>query len=140
MEKNLEDAYELLEEMAANAYHWLIERNISKKLVGVHELNILTTLSSQVASLYKQVSLLIAQANVIRTPAETCGLCGDLHTSTQCQEGNPFMPSQLEQAHYIDNQNRQNDPCSNTYNLGWRNHPNIGWRNNQNVFKPQSNF
>ena len=50
------------------------------------------------------------------------------------------MPSQSEQAHYIGNQNRQNDPFSNTYNPGWRNHPNMGWRNNQNMFRPQSNF
>ena len=140
MGKKLEDAYDLLEEMAANAYQWPSERNASKKTLGVHELDVLTTLSSQVAAISKQVSSLTAQANVIKTPAETCDLCGGPHTSTQCQEGNPFMPSQPEQAHYIGNQNRQNDPFSNTYNPGWRNHPNMGWRNNQNMFRPQSNF
>ena len=50
------------------------------------------------------------------------------------------MPFQLEQANYVGNQNHQNDPFSNTYNLGWRNHPNLSWRNNQNMFKPQGNF
>ncbi|MED6178378.1 hypothetical protein PIB30_107052, partial [Stylosanthes scabra] len=37
------------------------------------------------------------------------------------------------------NQQRQpyNDPNSNTYNPGWRNHPNFGWRGNQN---PRNNF
>ena len=140
MGKRLEDAYDLLEEMAANAYQWPVERNTSKKALGVHELDVLTTLSSQVASLSKQVSSLTAQANVIRTPAEACDLCGGPHLSTQCLEGNPFMPSQPEQAHYVGNQNRQNDPFSNTYNPGWRNHPNLGWRSNQNVFKPQGNY
>ena len=55
MGKSLDDAYNLLEEMAANAYQWPSERNISKKALGVHELDILTTLSSQVASISKHM-------------------------------------------------------------------------------------
>ncbi|XP_070667394.1 uncharacterized protein [Malus domestica] len=31
-----------------------------------------------------------------------------------------------------------NDPYSNTYNQGWRNHPNLSWVKNQNVQKPSS--
>ena len=46
MGKNLDDAYNLLEEMAANAYQWPSERHNSKKVLGVHVLDILTTLSS----------------------------------------------------------------------------------------------
>ena len=47
------------------------------------------------------MSLLITQANVIRTPTKACDLCGGLHISIQCQEGNPFMPSQPEQVNYV---------------------------------------
>ena len=118
MGKNIKNAYELLEEMMANAYQWPSIRNAPKKTLGVHELDVLTTLSSQVASLSKQVSSFTAQANVIRTPTEACDLCGGPHTSTQCQEGNPFMPSQLEEANYMGNPSHQNNPFSNTYNLG----------------------
>ena len=60
MGKNIEAAYELLEEMAANAYQWPSDCNVPRKIVGVHELDILTILSSQVASLSKQVSSLTA--------------------------------------------------------------------------------
>ena len=70
--------------MAANAYQWPSKRNTPRKIVGVHELDILTNLSSQVAILAKQMSSLTAQANVIRTPTEACDLCGGPNTSTQC--------------------------------------------------------
>ena len=60
MGENIEDAYELLEEMAANAYQWPFDRNAPKKIVGVYKLDVLTTLSSQVAILFKQVSSLTA--------------------------------------------------------------------------------
>ena len=53
MRKNIEDAYELLEEMITNAYQWPSEHNTPKKIFRVHELNILITLSFQVAFLSK---------------------------------------------------------------------------------------
>ena len=43
MGKNIENAYELLEEMATNAYQWPSEHNTTKKTLGVHELDVLTT-------------------------------------------------------------------------------------------------
>ena len=51
--RNIEVTYKLLEEMAANAYQWPSKRNASRKKLGIHELDVLTTLSSQVASLSK---------------------------------------------------------------------------------------
>ncbi|MED6203000.1 hypothetical protein PIB30_111211, partial [Stylosanthes scabra] len=41
--------------------------------------------------------------------------------------------STTEQVNYLGNQFRlpQNDPYSNTYNPGWRNHPNFSWGGNQ---------
>ena len=39
---------------------------------------------------------------------------------------------QVEQIDFMGNQVRpRNDPFSNTYNPGWRNHPNFRWSNNQ---------
>ncbi|XP_027157996.1 uncharacterized protein LOC113759613 [Coffea eugenioides] len=39
-----------------------------------------------------------------------------------------------EQVQYLNNYNRplQNNPYSNTYNPGWRNHPNFGWKDQGN--------
>ncbi|MED6198872.1 hypothetical protein PIB30_070671 [Stylosanthes scabra] len=40
----------------------------------------------------------------------------------------------LEKVNYMGNQQRQpyDDPTSNIYNSGWRNHTNFGWGGNQN--------
>ena len=84
------------------------------------------------------MSSLTSQANAISTPHETCDRYGGPHMNTQSQDGHSSMPSQSEQARYIGNQ--RNEPFSNTYNPGWRNHPNFSWRKNQNVFKPQGNY
>ena len=46
MGNSIEATYELLEEMASNIYQWLARRNMPKKTIGVHEIDILTTLSS----------------------------------------------------------------------------------------------
>jgi hypothetical protein len=38
----------------------------------------------------------------------------------------------VEQANMLNNNFRlQNNPYSNTYNSGWKNHPNFSWRNEQ---------
>ena len=60
MRKNIEAAYELLEEMMLNAYQWPFEHNAFRKALGVHELDVLITLSSQITSLSKQLSSLTA--------------------------------------------------------------------------------
>uniref|UniRef100_A0A803N3K9 Uncharacterized protein n=1 Tax=Chenopodium quinoa TaxID=63459 RepID=A0A803N3K9_CHEQI len=48
----------------------------------------------------------------------------------------------FEQAQYVSNYNRsQNDPYSNTYNPGWKNHRNFSWRdkgNQGNNLRPQN--
>src|SRR5215471_9897090 len=51
--------------------------------------------------------------------------------------GNPFTRS-MEQINYAGNFQKppQNNPYSNTYNLGWRNHPNFSWSNQQNPRPP----
>ena len=49
---SIEVAMELLEEMTTNVYQWPFEHN-TLKILRVHELDVLTTLSSQVATLSK---------------------------------------------------------------------------------------
>src|SRR5262249_37856648 len=72
-----------------------------------------------------------------------CELCGvNGHKSVECQAGNPFAQS-IEQVDYVGNFNRpppQNNPYSNTYNPGWRNHPNFSWSNQQNQRPPPPGY
>ncbi|KAJ4718833.1 DNA-directed DNA polymerase [Melia azedarach] len=125
--KSIDEAYELLEEMAANAFQWPSERLTPKKASGVHEVDNISALTAQLATLNKQLGVMTAQS--IHIPQVVCELCSGNHPSTDCQVGNPFAPSSSEQVSYVGNYNQQNNnPYSNTYNQGWRNHPNFSWR------------
>ena len=44
--KSIEAILELLKEMVANIYQWPSKHNALKKMLRIHELNVLTTLSS----------------------------------------------------------------------------------------------
>src|SRR5262249_23743115 len=72
----------------------------------------------------------------------SCELCGTPgHKSVECQAGNPFAQP-IEQVDYAGNFQRppQNNPYSNTYNPGWRNHPNFSWSNQQNPRPPPPGY
>ncbi|MED6117804.1 hypothetical protein PIB30_113287, partial [Stylosanthes scabra] len=75
------------------------------------------------------------EATSTKTPTEAdfiCGICGGPHESNICSFIREDQP--VEQVSYMGNQQRQpfQNPNSNTYNPGWRNHPNFGWGGNQN--------
>ncbi|GMN60160.1 hypothetical protein TIFTF001_029262 [Ficus carica] len=53
MGKTQNEAYDLLDEMAANAYQWPVERVAPKKAYGVHEVDPIIALTAQVATLTK---------------------------------------------------------------------------------------
>ena len=57
-----------------------------------------------------------------------------------CNTGH-FGDHTVEQANYMGNQfqgRKANNPYSNTYNLGWHNHPNFSWSNNNDMTAPHN--
>ncbi|XP_052185205.1 uncharacterized protein LOC127796840 [Diospyros lotus] len=118
MRKTPEEAYELLEEMAANSYQWDNER-VNKKGVGIYNVDSITALSVQIAELNKNlgnlgVSAMNASSSSSSSHFLSCELCGrGGHASVDCQVGNPFSS-------------------------GWRSHPNLSWSNNQQRVPPGS--
>ena len=46
MSKTQEEAYNLLEEMAMNNFQWPIERNVARKVMGLHEVEEITSLKA----------------------------------------------------------------------------------------------
>ena len=137
MSKTHEAAYELLEELVSNNYQWPIEKAMLRKTVGVLELDSITSLAAQMATLSQQLGKM--NVNAIQTNV-VCDHCVGNHSSVDCQMGNPFAQSSYGQANYVSNFQRQNNPYSNMYNLGWRNHPNFSWSNNQGLAKPPQQF
>ncbi|XP_071905746.1 uncharacterized protein [Coffea arabica] len=59
-----------------------------------------------------------------------CSFCGGEHDINECVDS--------EQVQFVNNYNRNapNNPYSNTYNPGWRNHPNFGWKYQGNQQRP----
>ncbi|XP_010667891.1 uncharacterized protein LOC104884885 [Beta vulgaris subsp. vulgaris] len=102
MGKTAAQAQALFEEMTANSYHWSSERSTSKK-GSKYEVDAITSLSSKVDALSQQIKNISVGAN-----AEMNALQGNNANS---------IP--------------RNDPYSNTFNPGWRNHENFSWSNNQ---------
>ncbi|KAG8491555.1 hypothetical protein CXB51_014801 [Gossypium anomalum] len=99
--KTPEAAYEFIEEMSLNNYQWQVMRTKPTKTASVYNVD--------------------AVHPVMR--CDSSG--GGIHTEYQ-----PFYPTtEEEQVHYMGNNNSrpQNNPFSNTYNTGWRNHPNFSW-------------
>ena len=133
MRKTVDDAYDLLEEMANNNSLWAMERARApiKEQKGVIALDPVMALQVEVAKLSKQLSDIkmgsSSQVSAIQTPCELCGQVG--HFATNCFIGGDTMGEQVK---FIGAQQGRggNNPYSNTYNPGWRNHSNFSWSNN----------
>ncbi|KAG8481373.1 hypothetical protein CXB51_026129 [Gossypium anomalum] len=132
--KTPEDAYEFIEEMSLNNYQWQVMRTKPTKTASVYNIDSVTMLSNQVEHLNKKIDGLLGSTQV--HPVMRCDSSGGgVHT-----EYLPFNPTtEEEQVNYMGNNNirSQNNPYSNTYNAGWKNHPNFSWGGQQNQ-RPQN--
>ncbi|KAL5568453.1 hypothetical protein UlMin_025028 [Ulmus minor] len=127
MSKTYNEAYALLERMASNNYQWPTERvPAGRRVVGVHEVSEITSLTAQIASLVNTLNNQQAtphqSVNSVQGTGESCVLCNGNHRFESC-------PSNPELVCYVGNMNRNNNHFSNTYNPGWRQHPNFSWSN-----------
>ncbi|KAL5578388.1 hypothetical protein UlMin_020087 [Ulmus minor] len=127
MSKTYNEAYALLERMANNNYQWPTERvPAGRRVAGVHEVSEITSLTAQIASLVNTLNNQQAtphqSVNSVQGTGESCVLCNGNHRFESC-------PSNPESVCYVGNMNRNNNPFSNTYNPGWRQHPNFSWSN-----------
>ncbi|KAK5841829.1 hypothetical protein PVK06_004152 [Gossypium arboreum] len=132
--KTPKEAYEFIEEMSLNNYQWQVMRTKPTKETDVFNLNAVTMLSNQVELLNKKIDGLYGSTQV--HPMMSCDSNGGMH--------NPDYPlfnpgTEDEQVHYMGNSSRpQNNPYSNTYNAGWKNHPDFscGGQGNQRPQHP----
>src|SRR3954467_3338740 len=128
--QSIDEAYELIDTMASNNYS---DRNVSKKTGGMFTVDQTTALAAQMSSIQQQLNQMMSTMN---RPVKSCNFCGGgTHQSQDCQEGNPFAPT--EQANYMQNFQRGqgNFNGNQYYNPNWRNHPNLSWNNNNNMQK-----
>ncbi|XP_027156543.1 uncharacterized protein LOC113757463 [Coffea eugenioides] len=126
MGKKVEEAQQLIEEMAANNYQWANERGNTRRTVGMLEVDTLNMLSVKMDNVVKILNRHVGSSSNQGVVVPCCTTCGGDHDDSMC--------SSSEQIQYLNNYNRppQNNPYSNTYNPGWRNHPNFGWKDQGN--------
>ncbi|XP_062085518.1 uncharacterized protein LOC133791614 [Humulus lupulus] len=128
LSKSYNEAFEILERIASNNYQWSNTRApTSRKVAGVLEVDALTALTAQMASMtntLKNMSLggNIQPAAAIQSGDISCVYCGDGHMFENC-------PSNPAAVCYVGNQNYNcnNSPYSNLYNPAWRQHLNLSW-------------
>lgn len=128
----VDDAYNLIENMALNQHSWTSER---RGTAGKHEVDEITLLNAKVEALQRELG---RKNNSTVGSAMYCEIfSGDNHTADECQLGKEMGQ---EEVNMVNNSFRpQNNPYSNTYNPGWRNHPNFSYKNTQGA-APQQGF
>ncbi|XP_073288032.1 uncharacterized protein [Primulina huaijiensis] len=138
LRKTAEEGYELLEEMAASSYHPQSERNNQRRSTGVHQVTDFSAITAQLDVLNMKLDGLNMGGTAMRLEEIFCEKCGGEHFVKDCQDDNPFYVQNEAPVNQIGLHNRpRNDPYSNTYNPGWRQHPNFSWGGQNNQNRPQ---
>ncbi|GAU46577.1 hypothetical protein TSUD_402660 [Trifolium subterraneum] len=135
-------ARELIENMAQNEYRVQNDRGPKKK-PGMLELDTGTALLAGQSKMSNSIESLLkiftnqsaSQAQVNAAQGVNCDFCHQNHANGEC------FPAGSEEALYLANfrkSNPNNNPFSNTYNKGWRDHPNFGWGGNTSQSQQQT--
>ncbi|XP_073307102.1 uncharacterized protein [Primulina huaijiensis] len=138
LRKTAEEGYELLEEMATRSYHPQSERNNQRRSAGVHQVTELSAITAQLYVLNRKLDGLNMGGTAMRLQEIFCEKCGGEHYVKDCQDSGPFYVPEGAPVNQVGIQNRpRNDPYSNTYNPGWRQHPNFSWGGQNSQNRPQ---
>ena len=123
----------IIEAIAANEHLELYDRSVSQP-EGIIDLK----LANQVVKMEDQITAeverrlkkmaidtqTVAQVQSVQpTHASNYEICGGPHLTVHCVA----TTQQIEEIKFL----RQNNPYSNTYNPGWKNHPNFSWKDQQ---------
>ncbi|CAL2246504.1 unnamed protein product [Prunus armeniaca] len=131
--KTPKETYELFEEIAIETQH---TDTRDKRIVGGSN----DSSSVQISKLEQKLDALLALNS--RNPSkEVCSIYETHdHPTISCPLGAAYPKFVQKQAKLVNSYNRGpiNDPYSQSYNPGWRNHSNFSWRNTQNQANPPS--
>ncbi|XP_051116729.1 uncharacterized protein LOC127241627 [Andrographis paniculata] len=127
MNKTLREAWELLNDKAMNS-----QKIRPRDVVGVKEA---TKVSSPLQQQLNELTTFVRKLVVGNSQVKPCGICASVeHFTDAC----PTLTQEVEVNAAGFAQRRAYDPYSNTYNLGWRDHPNFRYANqNQQSFGQQ---
>ncbi|KAK9008896.1 hypothetical protein V6N11_080373 [Hibiscus sabdariffa] len=124
LDKSPEEAFDILDRIANNDYQFPTARlGAGRRASGKLDLDANDSVSAQLSAITNMLKNLQKPTNVRDAKALSCVHCKGNHHAND-------YPTMHESASYVGNYNRNaNNPYSNTYNLGWRQHPNFSWGN-----------
>lgn len=144
MEKSSDEAIVLFETLSENSQQFSSRGRQGVKGKGVYEVSTNDGVQSQMAAMEKKLDILVkamSAQNISQVQQvakiEVCAICSHSNHTTETCPMSCFTDH--EQANYVgqNNYHPKNNPYSNTYNPGWKDHPNFSWSNSQNVLNPQ---
>ncbi|KAK9043644.1 hypothetical protein V6N11_071979 [Hibiscus sabdariffa] len=124
LDKSPEEAFDILDRIANNDYQFPTARlGAGRRTPGKLDLDASDSVSVQLSAITNMLKNLQKPTDVRDTKALSCVHCEGNHHAND-------SPTMHESASYVGNYNRNaNNPYSNTYNPGWRQHPNFSWDN-----------
>ncbi|KAK8616740.1 hypothetical protein V6N13_116710 [Hibiscus sabdariffa] len=128
LDKSPEEAFNILDRIATNDYQFPSSRLGSGR--RTHErldLDANDSVSAQLSAITNMLKNLQRPGQVKEIPvaSSSYALCNGIHHVNECPENH-------DSANYMWNFNMSNEnPCSNTYDLGWSQHPNFSWANQE---------
>jgi hypothetical protein len=126
MNMSVRNIYKLIDEMALGQQQWSSMRGPVRGAPGVIEMDISTKLAAQMEAMQKNIDRLTNQNISAVHQSPTCAICGRGDHLIINYNWGRSAEGDAEQVNAFNNNFRpQNNPYSNTYNPGWRNHPNI---------------
>jgi hypothetical protein len=131
MNMSVRYAYKLIDEMALGQQQWSSVRWPVRGAPGVIETDISIKLAAQLEAMQNSIDRLTNQNIPAVHQSPTCAIYGGGgHLAINYNWGE-FAEGDTEQVNAFNNNFRlRNNPYSNTYNPGWRNHPNF-YQDNQ---------
>ncbi|XP_075500045.1 uncharacterized protein LOC142538615 [Primulina tabacum] len=132
-QESLYEAWERYKDLLRRCPHHELPLG-QRRGAGVNQVNDLSAVSAQLEALNRKIDGMSMSGSAMRLQEIFCDKCGGEHDVQDCQDGNPFYVLEGAPVKQVGFQNRpRNDPYSNTYNPGWRNHTNFSWggQNNQ---------
>jgi hypothetical protein len=138
MLKSEDDAWTLFENLGENSLHHASSGRrappAKQKHEGLFEVSHPSEVTSKVDALSRKLDQIMAAGFAptpvapISTPHEVCSFCSNpSHQAKDCPIIGQFSEVHPEQVNAAFSR-PGNDPYSNSYNPGWRNHPNFSWR------------
>ncbi|XP_031247321.1 uncharacterized protein LOC116105038 [Pistacia vera] len=135
VDKTPEAAKQLISNMAANSQQFGTRHDAPPKRVNKVSTSSIEQQLSNLTSLVRQLAVGNAQQ------VKACGICSTMgHQTDMCPTLQEEGTEQVNVAGNFPGPPRQHDPYSNTYNLGWRDHPNFSYGGNRQVGGGQNFF